>query len=1130
MRREVAMVFIILFSALIIPPEVEAGAFGSVDPGVSDVPDWRVGDKWIYAGAFDPTTLVQDAGVDATVGKINGDATTTVNSIEERIIDNLSTMVYLTSSTADFDKGGVQLDGYTGNLYIKYQVDEVVRVSDLATINTALSLDVEYVPYGISSLTQQIADITISTSREPAKDDYDFPLRDGENWNTTYTSSTSWSGSSDYITPFPAPTSGVNHTNWEVTDIGKPINGLGEQIGYGGCNASYELKSYDDNGTETSFKWYCPEVRNYAWSHTEEDIGLVIDFRLKQYIPVDSDSVESNQNPGTRRNIISVESASTITALNSPMEVWANLTDASGSPVSGADVEIRFESTSFATTVTTGANGTAWASFNVGQELDSSWTSFDWASHGLVAISGSMIGTSTITLDENIVGLDLVAALERASILRNRSGELTTLNYISGFNVLPGDQLLIELPVYNRGVTTSTPTAVHITYPDGMEISSNLPALQLYEEFTFTIQWNIDENASINNLTIDWEVDRAGLNLNDANFNNDLATLPLFIGSAPTSVISNLSGLTNEILQINATNSFDADGGEVWCEFIIPYDDGSRSIAWESITRNNCWINWSWIDDGIYQVIVIIYDEEGDSTTDYLDVAVDNRLPNVEIFSQRSEVKVEHPVTLYVFANDSDSEDSWPGLVDVHWPSATCEEGYYTRTCTTTSWSEGLTTFTAVGTDDDGESTYATIDIVFTNIAPHDVAVSMQDDMGEIIKSEDQMTWRVEEDQEVILIARAEDSEDDLESLSYEWDFGMKTDGRESSVPAVWHNEGLKTIRVKAIDSEDVESGWIERWIDVVNVPPLVEDLPEMMAIAEGQTIAMTGVAYDTPSDRESLVICWDMDPGEDSDLTGSADDDCDVIGENMSWSWQNAGDHTVVFHVTDNDGARSFSTQTITVINMPPIVRIKELNGVIAGEQVVLDASTTIDSQIDREGLMIIWDVDCTRDSDGDGIKDNDADAVGIISTHTFTHAGTWTIKAIAWDEDVMNPASKTMIVVVEDPDRTAFEEVMESLMGDEASPFAQLLAVTLIMTCILLALRRMKKKPESVWENDAPSVEKPLEAPSFDDFQSDEEIVGPPLPEGGLPEGWTMEQWQHYGEQFLVTSDNSLNEQHQD
>ena len=26
-----------------------------------------------------------------------------------------------------------------------------------------------------------------------------------------------------------------------------------------------------------------------------------------------------------------------------------------------------------------------------------------------------------------------------------------------------------------------------------------------------------------------------------------------------------------------------------------------------------------------------------------------------------------------------------------------------------------------------------------------------------------------------------------------------------------------------------------------------------------------------------------------------------------------------------------------------------------------------------------------------------------------------------------------------------------------------------------------------------------------------------GPQLPESGLPEGWTMEQWQHYGEEYL-------------
>ena len=58
-----------------------------------------------------------------------------------------------------------------------------------------------------------------------------------------------------------------------------------------------------------------------------------------------------------------------------------------------------------------------------------------------------------------------------------------------------------------------------------------------------------------------------------------------------------------------------------------------------------------------------------------------------------------------------------PGVVDVFWPTAQCQEGYYTRVCTTTAPTEGWHTFTAIGTDDDSSSTTATIDIKFTNIA-----------------------------------------------------------------------------------------------------------------------------------------------------------------------------------------------------------------------------------------------------------------------------------------------------------------------------------------------------------------------------------------------------------------------------
>ena len=32
----------------------------------------------------------------------------------------------------------------------------------------------------------------------------------------------------------------------------------------------------------------------------------------------------------------------------------------------------------------------------------------------------------------------------------------------------------------------------------------------------------------------------------------------------------------------------------------------------------------------------------------------------------------------------------------------------------------------------------------------------------------------------------------------------------------------------------------------------------------------------------------------------------------------------------------------------------------------------------------------------------------------------------------------------------------------------------------------------------------------------------AAPPLPEGGLPDGWTMEQWHAYGEQWLQSQSN--------
>ena len=98
-------------------------------PVAADVPVWRIGDKWKYAGAFDPTQLVIDSGVDANVGEIYGDSITEVLSITEQTFNGQPTLVYTIRTSANFDKSGVSpLDAYTGTAEIEFTQTEVFEL------------------------------------------------------------------------------------------------------------------------------------------------------------------------------------------------------------------------------------------------------------------------------------------------------------------------------------------------------------------------------------------------------------------------------------------------------------------------------------------------------------------------------------------------------------------------------------------------------------------------------------------------------------------------------------------------------------------------------------------------------------------------------------------------------------------------------------------------------------------------------------------------------------------------------------------------------------------------------------------------------------------------------------------
>ena len=290
----------------------------------------------------------------------------------------------------------------------------------------------------------------------------------------------------------------------------------------------------------------------------------------------------------------------------------------------------------------------------------------------------------------------------------------------------------------------------------------------------------------------------------------------------------------------------------------------------------------------------------------------------------------------------------FPGVVDVFWPDAQCAEGYYTKTCTTTAPTEGYHTFKAVGVDDDLAQTEAFIDILFTNIAPHSTIINLYENGG-IIESDEQQIWQLDEDQMVTIKGQAEDSIDDINSLDHTWwpdnrqpNLIYFLEGRVTEFDMSWQTSGLHTIRLDVTDNDGATSSTNERWVNIRNVPPVVQPLDTILPIAEGQSVTITGNSTDTPSDLPSLTKCWDVDPGIDSDGRGGASDDCDIIGDIFTYAWNRSGSHTVVYHVTDDDGATTSEVVVVDVVNIPPIVRVKSIE-CRAYQDCVLDASSLL-------------------------------------------------------------------------------------------------------------------------------------------------------------------------------------------
>ena len=1125
MRRAIPIFIIILMTAygpLSILEELDAPEsvkFSEENNGVHDVPTWRIGDKWVYETQFDVAQLIQQANVSASLNTLTGDTTMEVVDIRFETIQGTQTLVYELDIDGEFTSGnsGATLEGVSGRLDIDYEGTDILRASDLSVWESAFFLGVNFAPFNIGFLSQNLADITFTTAYEPPREKYDFPLRTGDQWTSTYESGTNVTGSSDYFDPTSFDTPYVeDNTTYQVTADGEPSED-GSGIDYTGCSDSYKVNNWNNTGSAGGFDWYCPAVRSYAWYRIVNPAGFQIDWKLKTYTPTDSGGVDIASSPGIRNTNIEVTPEFVAILPNATEEILGHMT-VNGNDEVGTNLQLRYESDGTVMSLTTDSNGEVTPDLDVGYFQDSSPASDDWTSNGVIIWDpvSKIVGAATIVMDLSVVGVDLIAQPESMIVTRTRGNDSTVLNQASGYNALPGDSIHFSVPAQNRGVLTSPATEMEITTPDGATIRGNLPALAPYSEGRVDVNWTVPNGASIGIQTLSFVVDPDEIVTADANRTNNFASLDIFIGRMPVALMTLADNVyTFENVTIDASASYDVDGGPVECYFEI--QDGIRT---EYIDSTSCMANWSWVDDGDWEVKLVLVDDELDEIHMVMNATVLNRDPYVNLTTTTPAVYAGQPITFNATdSGDIDTISPEGQYVTISWPDSACQEGLYGPYCTFSPEEEGTFTIDVVVTDDDNATTTDTITYEVMNVAPTIGEMRFSIDGIPYLAGEDG-TWDIDEDVMATLEIDGNDTLSDREGLLITWypddmdqNWTVTTSGPNSAISASWGTSGIHTVRAFAIDDDGVTSMDVLGYVRVNNIDPVLDTLPAQQALFEDEVINLSAYATDL-ADQDELMYCWDLIVSVDSDENGIPTDDCDVQGPDLVYSWTTPGLRTITANVWDDDNATDSFSIDVTIVNRPPAASIFVPEGgfvITEGESITFSGEESTDSPTDRSNLQFIWDDPNTEGATQDGFGEN--------FTIKFDKPGKFFVNLTVSDDDGKSSTASVLVEVKEKPAEGLFGMTTSTAIGG-------VLGIVIIVLVAVLLLRgresdtvpyETKQTSDFGWGESPATVAAPPEpvaAAAPEPVNS-----GPPIPATGLPEGWTMEQWAYYGEQYLAT-----------
>ena len=357
-------------------------------------------------------------------------------------------------------------------------------------------------------------------------------------------------------------------------------------------------------------------------------------------------------------------------------------------------------------------------------------------------------------------------------------------------------------------------------------------------------------------------------------------------------------------------------------------------------------------------------------------------------------------------------------------------------------------------------------------------------------------------------------------------------------------SHGVAEVVIMADDgSKTSQTSIVFYVINVNDAPEMDVSILDGLALKSGELVSIGILPLISDIDDPDDEIWVDVD----TSIPGAAQ--FDYVSGVLNMQWGQPGTHSVKMTLIDSHGDWSSTTFTVTVLDSKPLTwhtdfQQGDLEVELEGFEIGTDPTVTLvnNGEVAIEEPKVRWTICngivgiCHSAGSFDGLGPFQAISSdgGGLSIGDYLTLSVKAIDSDGWDRETVEPLDILVPTTSEDDDAIeapVHEEEKESNQqsGDGSSDISVMDAMLIILILLIFVGggtvaglyfsgaigSRGEPAPKPPYSPDIPE-DQPQEDQPVIDFEQQEEIY-PPLPESGLPEGWTMDQWKYYGEQWL-------------